>query len=411
MTTKRKGQQWILDALTKYGGWDVLHPEIRGFFEELGYFHGDIDRVFEKLKCARMYTKAWATTAQEVESKARFAEKRGWKTAARDLYARACILYARARYTYFSDDPRKMTLNEKVNQSFKKVISFNATPIERVALDFEGKKIYAILHLNDSKEKSPVVIMGPGTDMFKEDWYRAVERYYLPRGFVALSIDGPGQGETLTHGCKVSADNYDRAVKTFIDYLVERPEVDPEKISYFGVSTGSYWGFSAALYDKRIKALATAMGNIGRHWEGEYELAQPNFKINFMYMSGYEDEDKFDREIAAPMVLGERVKDMTCPSLIVHGEFDELTPLEHVIETYESIDAPKEMWVMENEFHPLGPVASDWLSCIGDWLLQMLDGKYEKDMDRRLFWGKTGEILEGTVKPPWWSGASPPRQH
>ena len=96
-------------------------------------------------------------------------------------------------------------------------------------------------------------------------------------------------------------------------------------------------------------------------------------------------------------------EEVKCPSLMVHGEFDELTPLDEVLETYGRVSPPKEIWVMDNEFHPLGPVASGWLSCIGDWLLQMLEGKCERNMDRRLLWKKTGEVLEGTTEPPWWS--------
>lgn len=207
MATKRREQTWILDALAGIGGWDILHPGVQGILEELGYFHGDVERVFSKVGAASMYAKAWGTTAREIEKKAEYAEKRGWKTAARDYYARACLLYGRARYSYFRDDPRKMMFNEKVNKCFEKVMAYNATPIERVALDFEGKKIYATLHLNGSKTKSPGLILGPGMDMFKEDWYRGVEKFFLPRGFVCLAIDGPGQGETLTMGCKVTVDN------------------------------------------------------------------------------------------------------------------------------------------------------------------------------------------------------------
>ncbi|OGP96112.1 MAG: hypothetical protein A2157_19230 [Deltaproteobacteria bacterium RBG_16_47_11] len=72
--------------------------------------------------------------------------------------------------------------NQKMVKCFEKAMAYNPTPIERIVLDFEGKKFYANLHLNGSKKKSPGVILGPGMDMFKEDWYRAVERYVLPLG-------------------------------------------------------------------------------------------------------------------------------------------------------------------------------------------------------------------------------------
>ncbi len=53
MTTKRREQTWILDALAGIGGWDILHPGVQAIFEELGYFHGDIERVFSKVGVPR----------------------------------------------------------------------------------------------------------------------------------------------------------------------------------------------------------------------------------------------------------------------------------------------------------------------------------------------------------------------
>ena len=49
MITKRREQTWILVALAGIGGWEILHPGVQGIFEELGYFHRDIERVFSKI--------------------------------------------------------------------------------------------------------------------------------------------------------------------------------------------------------------------------------------------------------------------------------------------------------------------------------------------------------------------------
>jgi hypothetical protein len=54
MTTKRREQTWVLNALDGIGGWDILHPGGHGIFEELGYFPGDIERTFSKVGAASM---------------------------------------------------------------------------------------------------------------------------------------------------------------------------------------------------------------------------------------------------------------------------------------------------------------------------------------------------------------------
>ncbi|MFQ5914807.1 MAG: alpha/beta hydrolase family protein [Nitrospinota bacterium] len=402
MTTKRAGQRWVLDALVAVGGWDILHPEIRGIFEELGYYHSDVDRVFSKVGSTLHFARAWATTAQEVERKARWAERRGFRTAARDYYHRATLLYGRAQYGFFGDDPRKSYFHAKLVSCYGKVIRYTpGVRIERVALPFEGKSIHAILFVPPGEGPFPCIMLGPGMDMFKEDWHAAYMKYYLPRGFAALAIDGPGQGETLLHGCKVTVDNYERAGSVYLDFLESRPEIDSKRLVHFGVSMGSYWGCRIAAHDKRLKAVGTAMGCYST-MDVIFHQAQPNFKANFMYMAGYTDEDKFDNEVMPNMHLKGIVERVRCPLLMAHGEFDELTLLDDALATYQRAAKPKELWVFGQEYHPLGGVGADFVSLGADWLLAMLEGKYDRNMDRRYYIEKDGAIKEGDGRPTWW---------
>ncbi|MPZ22831.1 MAG: alpha/beta hydrolase [Dehalococcoidia bacterium] len=408
MATKRAGQRWVLDALVGQAGWDVLHPEARGIFYELGYFHSDINRVFSKVGSTLHFSRAWLTTGQEVEKKARWAEERGHRLAARDFYQRAALLYGRGQYGFFGDDPRKSHFHDKMLQCFQKVIEYTpGVHIERVILPFEGKDIYGVLYVPEGEGPFPCVLMGPGMDMIKEDWHVGYMKYFLPRGFAALAIDGPGQGETLLHGCKVTLDNYERAASVFLDFLTERREIDSDRLVHYGVSMGSYWGCRLAAHDGRIKASATAMGCTST-MEVIFHHAQPNFKANFMYMAGYQDEDAFDREIMQHMNLDGIVENVKCPLLMMHGEFDELTPLEAALATYERAAKPKAMWVFGEEFHPLGGAGVDILTLGADWLVAMMDGKYDPNMDDRLYFGRDGTIIKGDSRPPWWDGVLTP---
>lgn len=408
MVTRRQGQRWVLDALVSQGGWDVLHPEVRGIFYELGYYHSDINRVFSKVGSTLHFARAWATTAQEVENKARWAESVGLVNAARDYYQRAVLLYGRAQYGFYGDDPRKTHFHNSLVRCYEKVIEYtNNVRIERIALPFEGKTIYGILFTPLTEGPSPCVVLGPGMDMIKEDWHGGYLKYFLSRGFAALAIDGPGQGETLLHGCKVSIDNYERAGSTFLDFLVARPEIDADRLVHFGVSMGSYWGCRIAAHDDRVKAIATAMGCYST-MEVIFQQAQPNFKTNFMYMAGYDDEDDFDREVMPQMHLRGVVEKVRCPLLMAHGEFDELTPIEDAIETYERAAKPKELWVFGEEYHPLGGVGADVLSLGADFLLAMLAGKYDQDMDLRYYFDRDGSVTRGEGRPSWWEGSLTP---
>ena len=68
-----------------------------------------------------------------------------------------------------------------------------------------------------------------------------------------------------------------------------------------------------------------------------------------------------------------------CPTLLVTGEFDPLCPLEDAIEVYEDLTCKKEMWVFENQFHPLVSLSNlggvDNHQYILDWLHRALIGE------------------------------------
>lgn len=102
-------------------------------------------------------------------------------------------------------------------------------------------------------------------------------------------------------------------------------------------------------------------------------LAIPMFKDRYMWMAGYDDEAAFDRfaKKLALDGLGARIK---CPYLIVAGEDDDLSPIEHSYKLYEEIAGPKLIMVYKGEVHG---VSDNWdvRAMIADWLKDRFDGK------------------------------------
>jgi len=170
-----------------------------------------------------------------------------------------------------------------------------------------------------------------------------------------------------------TADNFVQAGKAAMDFLVKRPEIDPEKIGVVGVSMGSFWSIQMAASDHRYKA---ASGFYVCHEPGMntiFNLACPIFKDRYMWMAGYEDEKKFD-EFAKTLSLKGLGAKIKCPVLIVAGEDDELSPIENSYNLYDEIQSPKNIVVFKNEFHG---VSDNWdvKAMIADWLEDRFEGK------------------------------------
>ncbi|MGW5110235.1 alpha/beta hydrolase [Nocardia sp. NPDC004123] len=409
MTTRSLGQSWALDIALAQGGFDALHPQAKGTMEQLGHDHTDFDKVFELVRSGAMLPKAWVSIAAQAEERAAHHERNGFARTAADLYTRAAVMWGRAQYSIFeAADPRKLAFRERTNHCVERLGELRGGLVRRVALDFEGKQIFALLHLPAGPvHRAPAVILGPGMDMIKEDYIAAAERYYTSRGVVALSIEGPGQGESRAHGLTVDLTNYERAVRHYIDYLSELPEVDPLRIGMFGISMSGYWGSRAAATEPRLAALAAFEAPTG-DFRTIFEQAQPTFKNNYMYMAGYDDEAAFDRDLRDRMPLDDLVGDIACPVLYGIGEFDELTPLEQALANYELVRAPKEIRVYEGEFHPLGGVAAEVFRFGAEWLERALTGEFTTPgRDVRHYVHRDGRTTDGTADPQWWSGAVP----
>ena len=398
----REAEKWTMDALLRLGGWDVLHPEGTPYWETLGYDHVDIERVFEQARSGDTMVKAWSRIGEQALAKARRAEDRGFVMSAKRLYLRAALLLGRAQYSIYADSPLKVAYHAKMVKCFEKSVGMEHDRVERVKIPFDGKIVYGVLHLPQHVDTPmPAVMLMPGMDMIKEEWTRLSLQAFLPRGLATLAIDGPGQGETLMRGLKVTIDNYERAAQAAFEHLMQRPEIDEKRIGMLGVSMGSYWGTRFAAYEPRLAACATGLGCYGgKHII--FHQAQPNFRANFKYMSGIYDDEAFDRMAEQMVVSGEMAEKIKCPILFAHAEFDELDDLNETLEVYDHVKAPKEIWVFENQFHPLGGVADELYLSFVDWLeMNLAREPLARGTDQRLFVQIDGQAIEGEARPPW----------
>lgn len=369
---RRDNQQWILDWLVKTTG-------------RVQNFANDERIVPPEVKSYRMIPRFLYKEASHYETIARGAEAAGHTDTARQLYWRASQVYMEAQHTIFEDDNReKIFLHRKHMECFDKVAEYADYPIETVEIPWEGVTIQGRLHLLPDRRKAPTVLFIPGMDMTKEAAPNPLANPFARRGMHVLAIDGPGQGISNIRKIRVTDDNYERAASAAIDYLVQRPEVDPDRIAVVGTSFGSHWGPRTAALDKRVKVLATTHAVVGSK-QAIFEEASPRFKQMFMYMAGIHDEDEFDR-MAERMTTVGYASQISCPSLLVTGEYDPLCHLEAAVEYFEELAGPKEMWVFENEFHRAtfkeGIAGLEIFLFMADWVKDALEGRLPSDLNK-----------------------------
>jgi dienelactone hydrolase len=373
-----KSQRWIADRFYRLMGrscffWDNPEEALgAGVVRGSNYF--DLKDTASRIKCLDEFPKENIRTAGRLEKLGDREENGGHAETACDYYFRACHFYVMAAWGIFdSENEELIWLTDKIKGTFDKVIQYSRYPMERVEIPFEGAFIPGILTLTPAKKKAPTIVLVPGMDLHKENVTNHLNNVYVARGMNTLAIDGPGQGESLVRKIWVDEDNYGRAGKAAIDFLVKRSEVDAEKIGLHGTSMGTYWGPLIAIRDPRVRALST-YASCQYDKDHIFNETSPNFRLRFMWMAGNLGDDAFDR-MAAKMTLKGRESQIKCPHIIFHGEFDHLTDTEEVYKYFNQLGSEiKELRIYENEYHAVSRFVDEVGTMSADFLRDRLNG-------------------------------------
>ena len=369
-------QRWLLDQVIQTRGLDWDQGRTGKILRNCGAsVEGEVREISRRVQKFTDIPREFSRAAQRREELAREAERAGYAVEAREHYYVAATFYTNAMWAVYEDNnPRRMEWSEKKGACYDKFIQFAGRPIERVELPYEGKSIAGLLHLPPrmkAGDKVPCILYIPGMDGVKED-NPIYGDPFLERGIAVLAIDGPGQGETRARGIKCTASNYEDAGKLACDYLVKRPEIDSTRLVVMGSSMGSYWAPRVVAAEPRFKACAVSGVCVEPGQYSIFNTASPTFKLNYMYMSGYDDEAAFD-DFAKMLTLKGTAAKIACPYMIVAGEDDELCPIEFVYELMEEIRAPKVLVVYEGEKHSIRNPRSRTI--IVDWLTDRIQQK------------------------------------
>jgi pimeloyl-ACP methyl ester carboxylesterase len=381
---QRDGQQWISDYLLKTTGRAVHHE-------------GDGRNLPPQVKNIRMAEKYMTRAAENAERLAGEAEAAGDRLSARQLYRVASERYREAQHFCVPIvGPRKRELHGRLLECAVRLRSMAGYDIEPVEIPFEGKSLPALFHRAAGTTSAPAVLFMPGMDQTKENYPNPLDNEFGERGMHVLALDGPGQGESWLRGIHVTPESHAAAARAAFEHLASRPEVDEMRIGVYGRSFGSFWAFRAAASEPRFAACAGAVACF--YWDRLtiFEESPIRFKQVFMEMSGIDDEDEFDR-IAEGYTLQGHAERIRCPALMVTGEFDPLNPLEQTEAVFEAIAAPKELWIFEDEFHPLRSLEAlggrSVYSHVATWMKRALAGDIPGGHSRKTLIKKSGEGL------------------
>jgi hypothetical protein len=200
------------------------------------------------------WAEEWPKIAEKVEKRAQDAAAKKHFVSAREFYMRSATYYRTTLATLLPSDPKFKMYAEKFKACFLKAAPMYELPIEYIEIPFENTLLPGCFIKSSAEDKkNKTLIMIGGGETFFMDLYMYIAPSALKRGYNFLTVDIPGQG-TLPFEGHVFRPDTEIPIKAIIDYALNRPDVDPDKLAMYGISGGGYYVPRAAAYDKRIKA-------------------------------------------------------------------------------------------------------------------------------------------------------------
>jgi dienelactone hydrolase len=375
-------QRWLLDNVVRAVGIDWDQP--RSFYLNAACgmeASADFAAIRERVKKYADIEPAFANTARRREAIARAAEADGRPVTARDNYFMAAIHWGSAQWARHENDPANIAYNASKRDCYTRYAALVDHRIEPVFIPFKGRSLPGWFHLpaNYRGGRIPAVISFPGMDTYKEVFVALKGDRWLDRGIAVLALDGPGQAECRVLGLTVSMENWTAVGKAAVDWLVERPEVDPQRIGAFGNSMGSFFVTIVTANEPRIAACVANSNNLEPRLHAIMQESSPSYKKRFMYMCGFTDEAAFD-EFRKTLTWEGHAENIRVPYLCVTGEADELSPVVHSERMLARMSCPRMFVVYQDARHAIGACPSVNLgphppTLVADWMAARLAGK------------------------------------
>lgn len=204
----------------------------------------------------KSWVTVWRKLAESVEGKAEKSFANGHLVSAREAYLRASNYHRCAEFMISPGEPLHHEIWQKSRECFRMAGSLFDPPIQPVNIPFQDHRLPGyFIPAGAEGEKRPTVIVIGGGDSSGEELYFYLGEGARRRGYHALLVEGPGQrGALHTNPGLVFRHDYEIPMKSVIEYALERPEIDEDKLALYGLSLGGYLVLRTAAFENRIKA-------------------------------------------------------------------------------------------------------------------------------------------------------------
>ncbi len=260
----------------------------------------------------------WMARADYYEELAQSAIDAGNTVSGGEWMWSACLAAHYGQFMWFHDPGKREAGQRRKVELFDRAAPHFVPAGERVEIPIDDVKIPGYLRLpqNAGGDPVPCLVLIGGLESTKEESH-LFENLCLARGLATFAFDGPGQGE-MFFDIKMVPD-FERYSSKVLDYLIERPEIDGDRIGVLGRSLGAHYAPKAAAGDERFAACVA--------WGACFDLSDypgmpEDTQDGFRYATGIENEEEAAKYLMSSLDLAPVADQIRCPTLLTHGVHD-----------------------------------------------------------------------------------------
>ena len=245
--------------------------------------------------------------------------------------------------------------------------------IKEIRLKADGLELVGELHIPSKDKVHPALCICHGIPAAPPNptdrGYILLAQRFCRAGFITLIFNFRGTGKSQGN---LDILGWSRDLQAALDFLYNRKDIDKNHFCLLGFSGGAAVSVYTAAHDPRVSAVVTCACPADFRPLRQRERAINSIQ-RFRQIGVIRDRDfppsieEWERgfDIISPIKWIDKISPR--PLLLVHGDADEIIPLEHAHKLYQKAKEPKELKIIPAAKHKmrLEKVAMD---SVLDWL-------------------------------------------
>jgi dienelactone hydrolase len=345
---------------------DLIFSHFIPRYEATGVDPNDLRALMPHVHRWDDWCRLWSEEAERHEALGNQAAAKGLQLTAGEAFVRAAIYYHYGKHL-FADRPEEFRVaHDAMLRCYSAAAPKLDPPMERVEFPFQGVAMPGWLRKPRGVERPPVAIILPGLDACKEELHAWAEAF-VDRGVAALTLDGPGQGETSFH--LPVTHEWGPVIGAVLDVLEKRKDIDGHRVGIVGQSLGALYAPLAAAGEPRLKA---CIANCGPFDWGVVLPKMPKVSQEVFRVRSHSRTLAESHERGKLLTLEGRAHNIKCPLLVIFGAGDRLIAPAEGERLARSASGPSEFVVYSEGNHVCFNISYKFRPLTGDWMAKTL---------------------------------------